>query len=77
MGENSSFALSISTKIIIIGIVRIANVRNHFDNNMHIFAFCFPDINYDVSDEQINNSACDLLPTYFEHQVIIGVDGWR
>ena len=27
------------------------------------FASCFPDTNYDASDEQVNNSACDVAPT--------------
>ena len=43
---------------------------------MHVLRLCFPDINYGVSDKQVNKSACDAAPTYmeFQHNAIIGVD---
>ena len=57
--------LIIKTKIILIAILRIANVRvqNHFGYYMHVFASYFPDINYDASDEQVNKSAGGVAPT--------------
>ena len=39
------------------------------------FYVSFPDICYDVSDVQLNNSACDVAPMkVFLHKVNIGVD---